>query len=220
MSPPKPLCEYCAKIPLGDLNNAPTFDEWQLGPGSRIQNSDCPFCGVIVRAFQTQYQTDSWHRTPPLSDRPNVLLRWWSFTGPSDRGAFEFDGVLICAAQPSSRQGHVQKHEYWLPAVDAKFDIGRLETWISTCAQHHSGRCRVKRASFEDSFPGLDVVRFVDVMQSSVVELRTVPRYVALSYVWGEAPTIRLTTTSRAGLFFREELRRPGAVSPGRSRTL
>jgi hypothetical protein len=45
------------------------------------------------------------------------------------------------------------------------------------------------------------VLRFIDVVQLSVVELRTVPRYVALSYVWGEAPTIRLTTISRAALF-------------------
>jgi hypothetical protein len=85
--------------------------------------------------------------------------------------------------------------------LDAKFDVGRLNTWISTCAQRHSGQCGIETASFEDSFPGLGIVRFIDVVQLSIVELRTVPRYVALSYVWGEVPAIRLTTVSRAGFF-------------------
>jgi hypothetical protein len=104
MSPPKPLCEYCAQIPFHDLVNVPA-NEWELGPGFRIQSNDCPFCGVIVSAFQTAHQTD-FYTTTPLSDRPSVSLRWSCHSGPGDRGAFLLNEVLICCAtRPSSRQG-------------------------------------------------------------------------------------------------------------------
>ncbi|GAB1318460.1 Heterokaryon incompatibility domain-containing protein [Madurella fahalii] len=208
MPPLKPLCEHCAKIPLLDSKNAteglfPSM-AFSLGSGARILDSDCPFCRVIVTAFQTGYQTDTVDNTTPLSARPDVSLYWRPKSGPGSRSAFNIDlharRISICVALPSSNQRPASNHEYFQPVVEAEFNVSRLNDWISTCEGHHLGRCRAKTASFEDSFPGLETVRFIDVEQSSIVELRTVPDYVALSYVWGESPAIRLTTASRASL--------------------
>ena len=199
----KPLCKYCAKIPLRDPNIAPAT-RFSLGSGTRVKNSDCPLCQVVVSAFHTLYQTDIRDYTLPLSKQTAVWLQWYSHSGPGGRGAFTIDSATlanwICVAPSASSHELVSDHQYLRPRVEAEFPVARLEDWISACARHHSDRCRIKTGSSEDSFPGLEVVRFIDVKQSSIVELRTVSRYIALSYVWGEVSTIRLTTTSRPGL--------------------
>ncbi|KAK3312603.1 heterokaryon incompatibility protein-domain-containing protein [Apodospora peruviana] len=201
MPPLKPLCEYCAKIPLQDLVAGTKFT---LGSGARVKNSDCPLCRVVVTAFRALYHTDTWDNTLPLSKETDVGLHWYSSSGPGGRGGFTIDPTYlanwICMAPSASNDRPAADHEYLRPTVGAEFPIARLEDWISACTKYHSDRCRVKTGSFEDSFPGLEVVRFIDVKRSSIVELRTVPHYVALSYVWGEVSTVRLTATSRPGL--------------------
>ena len=109
--------------------------------------------------------------------------------------------------------------EFLCPAVGAEFDVGRLEDWITACTRFHSDeRCGVKAGSFSECFPGLEVVRFIDVKLSAIVELRCVPRYITLSYVWGETSGSRLTTISRAAFLATGGSKQPGNASPGPSR--
>jgi hypothetical protein len=145
-----------------------------------------------------------------LSNGSEVKLYWFGNSGPGGGGAFTNDPALlqnwICmAAVVRNTSLSIQNH-YLEPVIEAEFDVGRLLEWISTCSQAHSERCTLKALDFERSFPGLDVLRFIDVRQDSIVELRTVPRYLALSYVWGEVANVRLTTGNRLSLLL------PGAI--------
>ncbi|KAK4445539.1 heterokaryon incompatibility protein-domain-containing protein [Podospora aff. communis PSN243] len=201
-----PLCEYCAKVPFGDLeveSNPKVVDSWSLGSGTRIKNCDCPFCQVVVRVAQTHYQTDTFRRPTPLSQQSEVVIRRYWTSGPGGRLAFHLGAgggeCWICIAAPTARPTQSHKHKFFYPTVGAEFDVGRLKNWIAACSQWHSHhRCGVGAGSFHDCFPGLNILRFVDVKLLAVAELQSVPKYIALSYVWGETSSVRLTTTSRA----------------------
>ena len=197
------LCDYCAQVPLDDPASGPD-GSWSLGSGTRIKNSDCPFCQVVVRAVQTHYQTASSSRpTTPLSQQSNVILEINSSNGPGGRLAFSLRGYMqefwICIAESMSSSVRDPRHKYLCPVVGAEFDVGRLTNWIAACTQSHSHhRCGLTASSFHECFPALDVLRFVDVNLLAIAELQRVPEYIALSYVWGETSSIRLTTTSRS----------------------
>ncbi|KAK3937485.1 heterokaryon incompatibility protein-domain-containing protein [Diplogelasinospora grovesii] len=205
MPPPEPLCEYCSRIPLNELAHDVPVDSyrWTLAPGERIKRSNCPFCRVVASAFQTLWQTEvvqGWRTGWALSKKSEVKLRWIPADGPGGRGAFTIDSdpsifqIWICTAATVSNKAYLK------PTIEAEFDVDRLSAWISTCTWAHSEQCSVESSDFERSFPGLDVVRFIDVEQAAIVELHTVPRYVALSYVWGEVASVRLTTGNRPSL--------------------
>ncbi|UKZ80354.1 hypothetical protein TrVFT333_008112 [Trichoderma virens FT-333] len=170
----------------------------------RIKHSDCPFCKLVVRAVQAFHQTQSaWFQLEPVSTNNDMELQWFSAIGPGGRGAFTIDPALqqvfICASSklkpsldsvsPSSI--HVR------PTIEAAFDVDRLSQWISTCTQTHHDTCTVEVAGFEQAFPGLEVLRFIDTEKESIVSLRSIPKYVALSYVWGQAASATLTTTNK-----------------------
>jgi len=53
---------------------------------------------------------------------------------------------------------------------------------------------------FERAFPGLRVLRFIDVKRDRLVEMQNICQYVALSYVWGNVPNFRLTKANRREL--------------------
>jgi len=219
----KPLCNYCAKVPLRDAESSDAEKSWSLGSGMRIKNSECPLCQVIVSASQALYQTDSWHNTTPLSEQSDVSIHRYSAIGPAGRSGFTIDPstlqTWICVAQSTSRPEPDPMREFLCPAVGAEFDVGRLEDWITACTRFHSDeRCGVKAGSFSECFPGLEVVRFIDVKLSAIVELRCVPRYITLSYVWGETSGSRLTTISRAAFLATGGSKQPGNASPGPSR--
>jgi hypothetical protein len=58
MSTENSLCEWCVKIPLHPktLNLLCNWEEgtgpiFQLGPGSRVEDSSCPFCTLVKHAY-------------------------------------------------------------------------------------------------------------------------------------------------------------------------
>ena len=217
MPPLEPLCEYCSRIPFESPPPGPGFP-WLLGPGEWIKRSNCPFCQFVVHAIQTFSQTVARIATPVLSNQSTVGLYWHRESGPGGRGAFIINisgyRIWICMAAGASNEGAIYSYRFLKPTLESEFEVGRLSEWISTCNRAHSEKCSVKTADFEQSFPGLDVVRFIDVEQESIVELRAVPRYLALSYVWGEVANIRLTTGNRSSLLLPGGIRKAGPKIP------
>lgn len=215
MAPLKPLCEYCSKVVLNiadsTIESADTGHEaWIMGSGKRIKSSDCPFCQLIVRAFQQLNKTGSNHKHQTLTQMNEVRLDWFHSMAPGNRGGFTVDGGglrnWICVAVEPGLKPQNSRTRYLKPQVDADVDVSQLSKWISACMSAHSGECSLVSSSFRRTFPGLSVVRFIDVEQSCLVELLSVPQYVALSYVWGEVTNIRLTTANR------QVMLKPGAI--------
>jgi hypothetical protein len=205
MTPLEPLCEYCSEIPFDTPDQFASVGAWSLGPAERVKRSTCPLCEVVVRAFQTLGQTETAGRSMVLSELSEVKLYWFWSSGPGGRGAFTVDPSLfqnwICmVSTTASSKALTSSFHFAKSTINAEFDVGRLSQWISTCTRTHSTECSIEASDFEQSFSGLHTLRFVDVKKESVVELHTVPQYAALSYVWGEVASIRLTTGNRPRL--------------------
>ncbi|KAF5233899.1 hypothetical protein FANTH_12406 [Fusarium anthophilum] len=80
-------------------------------------------------------------------------------------------------------------------------DTSRISHWISSCEQLHGSECAMPtNLRFAEAFPGLCVLRFIDVEAHCIVEVARLHKYVALSYVWGAATNFRLTKANRTAL--------------------
>ncbi|KAJ3465043.1 hypothetical protein MRS44_005701 [Fusarium solani] len=159
-----PLCDYCAQIPFLAM---PASGRYGLGSWSRICASHCRFCQLVKYAYCESYRTDPRQRTLLSSD---VIVSWGENYSYFERPAFRIHGL---------------NSAYLRPFVEAELDISRVSHWISTCATTHGNHCTLDDASFASAFPGLHVLRLIDVMQHCLVETQEFHRYVALSYIWG-----------------------------------
>ena len=79
-------------------------------------------------------------------------------------------------------------------------NVGISRMWLDHCERHHGSRCNEQGWSFMTESP--DFLRLIDVKEWRLVELHhkdtRLCRYVALSYIWGEAKNFTLnekTTT-------------------------
>ncbi|KAK2021805.1 heterokaryon incompatibility protein [Colletotrichum zoysiae] len=218
---PEPLCRRCSTIPFtadareteADGRKIKTrrgHELWLLGPGTRVQRRQCPFCKVVTRAFGILYQTDAARRAKLISTEESVEVHEFSVTGPGGRRGLTIDVATlqswICQVDIKPLSIKDAPYAYLKPVIERVFDIQRLSGWISVCSASHGGNCSVIAQDFPTAFPGLSVLRLIDVQEECLVELRTVPQYVALSYVWGEVPSFRLSTANRSLML------RPGGI--------
>ncbi|KAK1759906.1 heterokaryon incompatibility protein-domain-containing protein [Echria macrotheca] len=218
----QPLCEYCALIPFQypEAKSTESFGTvqagpWSLGFGKRVLQSACPFCCLVVKAFRR------WRETLPtqsrssyrsLSSLNNVRLNWRRDLTSDSTGGFTlnldlFAVVWLGIAAPPRFLQQPDPCQRFLPRIGREFDCRRLSEWIRVCEKFHTNGGCPKAIKDEDRsglfgsiFPGLAVIRFIDVDTNAVVELQAVPRYVALSYVWGEVGTVHLTTATKREL--------------------
>ena len=85
-----------------------------------------------------------------------------------------------------------------------KLDLSSIRNWIACCESSHHDTCESSLA--DKSPPPSTPVMYIDLLDSCLVTSPTSTRYVALSYVWGGAPTLM---TFRSNL---EEHSQPGAL--------
>jgi len=213
MSSPEPLCDHCVQIPLdpeelteGRLTE---YERWSLGPWLRIQASRCPLCRLVKLLVYEHNKTE--RRNFSMESSKEIYLTWMSSWGPGNRGAFKVSeaglGLFICFATQPGGPIVTDNAHYLRHAVYPELDVSRVTRWLSTCAQTHSGNCVWEpEVAFGDAFPGLQVMRLIDVFQQRLVEIRCLTRYAALSYIWGAVDNFRLTTANRGRLLL------PGAI--------
>jgi hypothetical protein len=214
MPPITDLCGECAKIPLdeyarGERGKDPSslfLPGYSLGLFSRIQASQCPLCRLVHKAILWSRRTN-WSDLEPILLRDEIRLRWAHENAPGLRSAFscsQAEGVWLAFGSP--RAGTVAvKNAYMLPKLPTELDVERVSRWIDHCTESHDCVISPHHTDFANVFPGLEVLRFVDVAQHCLVEKREPVRFVALSYIWGSVTNFRLTRANRPALM------RPGA---------
>lgn len=151
-----------------------------------------------------------------------MQLHWLAEDGPSQRGAFAVNRFrprnFICFTADSKRPrslNAIHRNEwariaYLQVDVRPEFDVERLRTWIRRCYWYHSVEeswpCWSTRQSLDLHLSGLSTLRLIDVRRDYIIECggdtqdAVVPRYVALSYVWGGTPTVRLVGANKSTL--------------------
>ncbi|KAK4457026.1 heterokaryon incompatibility protein-domain-containing protein [Cladorrhinum samala] len=207
------LCQYCAAIPFEKLANGRHVDttRFSLGAPSRVEKSaeECTFCRLVM-----DFALSGLRYTHRLSwkSRPEVVLFWRTdrVHHPGGCAGFQlissFDKFLTFISTPGKLPEHSFHHAH---AVSGQVDIPRISKWIKSCNDNHK-ECRPplsSTAAFQDIFPGLEVLRLIDVEENCLVERQAHVAYLALSYVWGSVANFRLTRINRS------ELMRPGTVA-------
>ncbi|KAF6809150.1 hypothetical protein CPLU01_15556 [Colletotrichum plurivorum] len=212
------LCEHCSVIPLTyedvttKFPHAETSEWFSLGDLARVNASRCPFCCLAAQAIHELYKATRPEDGVAASRLNPVNVFWSRDAGPDGKGAFIIYGVrscLICLATDDLDNSQATGSFCLRTVVRSKPDNPRMATWISTCAETHTVSCGPgwsTSMSFAAAYPGLHVLRLIDVDENRLIETYEILPYVALSYVWGGTAIIRLT---RANL---DKMLQPGSL--------
>ncbi|KAK4215741.1 HET-domain-containing protein [Rhypophila decipiens] len=203
MTTPNPLCAHCLEIPSEKCyNDEKCFDtHFSLGSPSRIHSSDCPLCCFVSKALIRSKNGDVLYRFE--DEDTSVTLTWAStfrIQVPGLRPAF-----TVLAGAPWVGRGFLAS-SCLLPKLPPELDVGRELRWVDSCTAKHDCLLQPDSEPFSRVFPGLEVLRLIDVVQGCLVETREPAEYIVLSYVWGSIANFRLTKANRLNLML------PGAL--------
>jgi len=204
MAARSPLCRDCDKVVLDPerLASEAKDRKWTIGRGSVIRTSPCPLCRAVRRVFHEDQRTETTSSPNSLgsTDDNRIALKWKSNWGPGRRGAFfvgdgSLDAHQLCFFKRHESAQHMSGVEYLRHNLEGETKTSRIARWIVKCKADHEGECNVKRPekNFGHAYPGLAKIRFIDVLENRLVELKEPVSYVTLSYVWGSVSTFRLT---------------------------
>ncbi|KAL2019684.1 hypothetical protein VTK56DRAFT_9303 [Thermocarpiscus australiensis] len=212
------ICRSCAAIPFEQLRRGenPENFRYPLGRVSRIRRSPCNFCELVSRALFW----DPMRRVTPLHARDEIDVVWSDSDAPGCLAGFTLQGTRSSAwlafgsssdsvprPDPGEPEEELSSEDtrpqrfYLRTALDSKLDSSRVTQWIDKCTRTHRN-CVLDQAH---GIPGLELLRLIDVVDNCLFETTGSARYVALSYVWGAVPNLRLTKANRPHLM------RPGA---------
>ncbi|KAF5613802.1 uncharacterized protein FSUBG_414 [Fusarium subglutinans] len=200
------LNEMLEDLDLRVLNTDANLSHgWSLGTGIRIKNSSCPLCRLVVSHWDADF----------IASSSTVEVKLYWVLGPAGRQGFwtvkARPDTLICFSSGMETSGQPNPTlEFFLePWTGPMVYTSRMLRWISSCEKLHHSICAMPtNLPFPEAFPGLRVVRFIDIEDQCIVEMARVERYIALSYVWGAVANFRLTKANRTTLLMRGSLER------------
>ncbi|KAF4442271.1 hypothetical protein FACUT_2088 [Fusarium acutatum] len=175
---------------LEDLSNKKPH----RGPHTKLQSrtvSRHPYPKALdVEAERVPFEDRKWSLGADFIAAPStdeVEIRW--ILGPAGRWAFRtFAGRPYTWIGFSSTSGH----------LDPTLGLF-LEPWTGPVL--HLSICAMPtNLPFAEAYTGLHVIRFIDTEDYCIVEMETLEKYIALSYVWGAVSNFRLTKANRTAL--------------------
>jgi len=176
---------------------------FQLGTIDEVITRDCPFCGLVTSAVFSLYH--NFETIDEIDGSKLVTLSWDRSLGME---GFELRKVMISSdTLICFEHGTVPDDIGFLPVTAPEIDPSLLKSWLSTCRKVHGDQCS---PIIKDASPASQQLlwshpfRFVDVQANCVVDAVTLPPYprefFALSYVWGQVPTAKLTRSNLRAL--------------------
>jgi len=201
-------CDTCAAIPF-DAEDPPFGNDPKdchttpLGRLGQIRKkTNCPLCRLVNFAVFEQQRGWEMYFDPDQE----VSLTMAGSLGPP--GAFYIGGVqgigsYICIVNESTHHTSTSEVRSFLLNSEPRLDLERARRWMSVCENSHGNKCNPiwnETSPPRSIIPGLEVLRLINVVNGSLVELQNPCRYLALSYVWGGVPNFRLTTINKSTL--------------------
>lgn len=213
------LCNACTDLfthfsPIfGLFDNKNPFAPTQtpiLGPLGRIWASTCPFCRLVTQATLEIHRTEN---STVIPGPDQVIGVQWHESGalPGFRLCFVGYGTVLGTAISftqapwTCRSSLSPNHSlsYLCDIRRSHIDIGRVRSWLNRCYTEHPKCLEIFHelgAPVSSVFPGLRVLRLIDVQAQCIIETDRFCQYMTLSYVWGGIAGYRLTRASRAQL--------------------
>ncbi|UPL03003.1 hypothetical protein LCI18_013937 [Fusarium solani-melongenae] len=181
---PTELCENCSDIPFIKLHDGLLRQKWPplsfvLGALSDILARTCPMCRLVSTAVLART------RRP---NRPSeaIKVNW----NPFDH----YFSIPAAAASVRFLSGEVASGEY---AAGGLIDPTLINNWLMTCKSKHGEKCQ---SPPPDANTDHGSFRMIDLRSMCIVDSSILPEFVALSYVWGRAPTLRLLAENKSDL--------------------
>ncbi|KAK5655903.1 hypothetical protein OQA88_5442 [Cercophora sp. LCS_1] len=229
MSSPPSFCNACATI-VGTSRGERYENEnrVELGTLPQVRSRACGLCKLVGEALdrfrraEPFRQSDPFHLTFRSPAEDIIRLSLTASSAPGYRsglmvirgspleGYWPVKGLGIAFSsldpQITTKANRVKKYMldsvYLRSRLDPVLDFKRVRGWLDHCTRAHGRGCwSSAEGPITTMFPGLDILRLVDVVGGHIFETRQdVPQYVALSYVWGAGHHFRLTTAARPQL--------------------
>lgn len=189
------LCDACKAIPFREIHDddAEDFGPWTLGTLAELRlRQECPFCQLLVQRTCDVRIPD--FRFEKYWEEKAITIRRLKDGFNSD---FLHLGSKIYFTSGKGNQGR---------DVNAgQINPDLVNKWLHICNSDHLDTCSSPAVDSTD--PKLASFRLIDVHRLCIVDGSISFPYVALSYVWGQAAALRLTTQNRADLMALNGLR-------------
>jgi len=227
--PSPSLCDTCKKINFGPSMQSALELKFALPKLSEIETNSCELCCLVRKGWllnQRLHGASEFYPNGALP--PSHRLTWLSdssidrdgrrggcfYAGPNP---FGFSAMFCLRAWPpivdQAKISAVSSDATYcfLPREKAELDRQRVSGWIADCTSNHPKDCHPVDAAFTEALPGLLVFRLIDVQRNCIsifdaTQEMKVPRYVALSYVWGIANNLKLSRTNLKNLVVENSL--------------
>ena len=219
---PLTICKACSKVPIRQMLLAHFRDDLHDKPLIKFdllralsKRSYCALCRLVINAL---YQDPNWkileslEKAPPPRKRPQYGLRAVNqcieiptsigLTGEirvldEDYPLFESRLQLRKRRFPSLEQDWLARRTL----LTQQLDLGLLRDWLDTCEQDHEKCSAVDAAKDSDGTPSAPIkLILIDVHLERLVEATSEFRYVALSYVMGQAKVLNTVKANYAAL--------------------
>jgi len=193
----RPKCKVCNTL-LEVLENCQGEDYkiWELGTISEIfNNSNCEHEAFLKQLGATHDSYESLH----ISLYKGSLSLGYCYVDDDDGKKWygSTAGLLVLDFRESLPGVHQGRH------LDSDYiDPKLIRKWMSYCYDNHGLDCKSETQEISVPFDWL-----VDVDANCIVPAPKDPSFLALSYVWGQTPTLK---TTKANL---SALRQPGSLA-------
>lgn len=180
------LCNVCRAIPFTELHNGDDVEDvdWKLGVLAEVRlRKHCAFCQLVANATCDKRVLVWWKE----ADHDKVIhVRWYSGTR-----AFR----LTSTSLGTTIRFMSGRYSFGKDVLERQIDPKRILKWLRLCQENHADACPPPLPSAGDL--ELQCFRLIDVGRLCVVEASVKSTYVALSYVWGQIETFRLSRSNK-----------------------
>ncbi|KAI2780455.1 HET-domain-containing protein [Daldinia loculata] len=208
------LCSTCERLELDVLFRDETSQQ-AIGWISEYDDPDCPFCNLISEAVDRAWGTSD----KGLAGKCELFIQSRSPLSVQEDGytRHPHPRILLATNQEPPKFHHNQMPLRQVDRVKTGFIIAEIESlpndasevnylprreigkhvdialvkgWLDECQRHQHSRPSKEQNVDNDLFQPQSPFRLIDVDRDCIVEKDKRCGYVALSYVWGDTPTI------------------------------
>ncbi|KIW03942.1 uncharacterized protein PV09_04779 [Verruconis gallopava] len=211
------LCRSCRAIDFGVLLDGPIRIFSKKMVRIRREAESCTFCSLLLKSLSLLYpdlnrvskgycvitaapsvgggslkKSWLWLRWQSQKLKKNETVArdrpWVSLDAPDDDVPTVASAIALQLFGPPKSKDHCETSNLLLGRqVQPCADVALLRSWLNICQTSHEQQCEPMR--FPGNYFGM---RVIDVQRRCVVFAPENCRYVALSYVWGEARQLLL----------------------------
>lgn len=190
------LCDVCSRLPFGSRDSLFSTNYAGLGYfilGRLTQLRDyiafrhCSLCSFIVSTVdELEFQEDG-----------TVILSRHLDSASKPCLSFDLEDPVRGFSKIRLLGPNSVGHNSARPISGHCINTAMISGWLDACEKYHGEKCKPSLVIASVGSNARVPVRFIDVIHECIVDAPSSCRYIALSYVWGCIPMLKLTSRNR-----------------------